>query len=185
MLAAVVLICIILTGYVFLTPTAVRQDVSATGLVQKPGSSVTYYLNISAAGGYREITLNIGHILFHHPSGWSYSMAHSSFTIQSGGNYSDAITVSIPSNASVGDSSTLTFIIYSARNPGSFSQSFTFNTSAASSPFTQANGESLTVSVQGLNFIPWFGVIGPLSAVVACVGVGTLVTFYPKTPPRR
>ena len=184
-IAVVVLVCIILVGYLFLTPTTVQQNVSATSLVQKPGLSVTYFLNISTAGGYREVSLNIGHIQFQHPPGWSYSLAHSSFTIQSGGNYSDAITVNIPPNATVGENATLTFLLYSAKNPGSFSQLFSFKTISASTQFTQANGESLTVSVQGLNFIPWFGVIGPLSVVVACTGLGTLIAYYPKSPPPR
>ncbi len=184
-LAAIVLICLILIGYLFLTPTTVQQNVSATSLVQKPGLSATYLLNISAAGGYRSMTLNIGQIRFQYPSGWSYSFAHSSFTLQTGGNYTEAVTVYIPPNATVGENATLTFLLYSARNPGSFSQSFTFKTISAASPFTQASGETLTVSVQGLNFIPWFGVIGPLSVIVTCVGLGTAVAYQPRTPPRR
>jgi signal transduction histidine kinase len=184
-IAVVVLVCLILVGYLFLTPTVVRQNVSATSLVQTPGSSAVYFLNLSASGGYRELSLSIGQIKFQHPPGWSYSVTHASFTLAAGGNYSDAITIHIAPNATVDSNATLTFLLYSARSPGTFSQSFTLKATAASSQYIQASGEVLTVSVQGLSFIPWYGVIGPLSVVVVSVGIGTVVSYLPKSPPQR
>jgi uncharacterized membrane protein len=173
-LSVIVLVSIVLLGYVLISPTAIQQDVSAMGLMQKSGQSAHFYLNISAQGGFREIQLNIGDIHFNGPTGWSYVISQPSFTVESSHNFSNEITIAIPQNASVGDNATLSFLLYSKGNPSAFSNTYTLTVTASTSSFVQQTGEILTATVSGVNFVPWFAVVGPIALVTAMVGVGII-----------
>lgn len=174
-LSVVVLVSIVLLGYVLISPTSIQQDVSALGLMQKTGGDAHFFLNVSAQGGFREVNLEIGNIHFNAPAGWTYAISHPSFTVESSRNYSDSIVVSVPQNAAVGSNATLGFMLYSKGNPSAFSTSFVLTVTASTSAFVQQSGEILTTTVSGLNFVPWFAVVGPIALVTAMVGVGIMV----------
>lgn len=174
-LAVVVLVSIVLLGYVLISPTSIQQEVSAMGLTQKSGQTATFYLNVSATGGYRQLNLEVGNVHFNSPSGWSYHISSPSFAVESARNFSDTITIAIPQGASAGSSATLAFLLYARGNPSAFSTSFNLTAIASTSSFVQQSGEILTASVTGLNFVPWFAVVGPIALVTAMVGVGMMV----------
>lgn len=179
--AVVVLVCLVFVGYLFLTPTSITQSTSATSLVQTSGTPATYYINFSARDGYRAIPLSIADINFTGPGGWTYSIEHTAFTLYSGSSFSDVIDVYVPANATPGSNSTLSFSLLSPSAPGGYAQSFSFRTIAASKPFVQSTGEVITVDTQGLDFVPWYAVIGPFALVAASVGTG-IVLVYPERP---
>lgn len=174
-LSVVVLVSIVLLGYVLISPTSIEQDMSAMGLMQKSGQNAVFYLNVSAQGGFRELALEIGNVQFSAPSGWSYSIAHPSFTVLSSRNFTDVISISIPPTAQTGSNATLGFLLYSSGNPSAFSTNFMLTVTASTSAFVQQSGEILTSTVSGLNFVPWFAVVGPIALVTTMVGVGILV----------
>ncbi len=174
-LAVVVLVSIVLLAYVLIAPTAIQQNLSASGLVQKTGGTATFYLNISALGGFREVSLNVGNVNFTAPAGWSYNISSPAFTVESSHNFSNTITVSVPASASPGSMANLTFLLYSRGNPSSFSTLYHLSVTASTSSFVLGNSEIITSSVTGINFVPWFAVIGPIALVTAMMGVGILV----------
>ncbi len=173
-LSVVVLVSVVLLGYVLISPTAIQQDMSAMGLMQKPGQDAHFYLNVSAQGGFREISLDIGNVHFSSPAGWSYTISSPSFTVVSSRNFTNEIVISIPPNATAGSNATLNFQLYSKGTPSAFSNSYTLTVTASTSQFVQQSGEVLTATVSGLNFVPWFAVVGPIALVTTMVGVGII-----------
>ncbi len=173
-LSVIVLVSIVLLAYVLISPTSIQQDMSTLGLTQKVGSVAVFYLNVSATGGFREITLAVGNIHFSAPPGWSYQIASPSFTVESSHNFSNEIAVNVPQNASMGSSATLSFLIYAKGNPSAFSDNFVLNVTASTSSFVLQSGEILTSAISGLNFVPWFAVAGPIALVTTMVGVSIL-----------
>jgi hypothetical protein len=176
-IALIVLISLIFVAFLFLTPTSITQSTNATSLVQTTGSFATYYVNLTAANGYRAIPLSVSDIRFTGGDGWNYTISHSRFVLYSGSSYSEKITVFVPPNASIGSNTTLSLTLSSYTSPGAYSQSMSFRTIAASKPFVQSAGQITTVDVLGLNLIPWYAVIGPLAVVVVSVGSGIIVSY--------
>ena len=94
--------------------------------------------------------------------------------MESSHNFSNEITIAIPQNATLGNNATLSFLLYSEGNPSAFSNTFTLTVTASTSSFVLLTGEILTATVSGVNFVPWFAVVGPIALVTAMVGVGII-----------
>ncbi|MEM3851987.1 MAG: hypothetical protein QXP70_03205 [Methanomassiliicoccales archaeon] len=171
LLAAVVLASIVLLAYVLLSPTALQQQESALHVLEAQGGNATFLLNVSAVGGYRQFALELGDIHFIAPAGWNYHILSPHFVLSSSGNFTDMITISVPSNASVGNNATLSMLLYASGNPSVFSRNVQFVVTASTSSLVEESGELLTVSVTGLSFVPWYAVVGPLSLITVMVAV--------------
>jgi|GEM_PF-6667102 len=170
-LAVFVLVAIILLAYVLLSPTAIEQQVSALKIATEAGTDAVFYLNLSASGGYRAISLVIGDVHFSAPANWTYNIRNLVLTVTSSQNATDVLTVHVPSGAPVGSNATLSFLLYARSNPSVFTRSFSFTVISSTTPFVAEGGELLTVSVSGLNFVPWYAVIGPVALITLMVGL--------------
>lgn len=175
-LAVVALAMIVLLAYVLISPTVIEQQTSALRLAAEPGTSAVFELNITVNGGYRDIALAIQDVHFSAPSNWSYSISEYALYASTSGGASANISISIPHNATLGSNSTLSFVLVSKSNPSLFQRSITLSAIASSYPFVEESGELLAVSVNGLSFVPWYAVVGPIAAIILMVGVSVALS---------